>query len=183
MHRILPLMLVVPMLGALGCGRSSLAGKTSTDMANLPRLAPKVRMAQKVVLYEGLPHQTFEPKLLEAELAEKKTVKLAGYSFYTEPLVLTEEDATSLGERFSSETTFEPWRGEKKCGGFHPDYALEWHVDGQVYRALVCFGCREVKWHGPDAELHCDITQAAFGEIQAILVSYQNHRPPRADEP
>jgi len=84
-----------------------------------------IRGADQLVLYEGLPHQTFEAEELEALLADEKS--------------------------------FRQWRGEKKCGGFHPDYLAEWRSAEATYRFLICFGCQEVKVYGPNRSLRCDI--------------------------
>jgi hypothetical protein len=47
-----------------------------------------VRQADKVVLYEGLPHQMFESRALEQERRTKAVQDLNGYPFYQEPLTL-----------------------------------------------------------------------------------------------
>ena len=63
----------------------------------------------------------------------------------------------------------------KGCGGFHPDYAVERAVGGQVYRCLVCFGCGEVKVFGPGGELHRDVVNPI--PLKRLLVPYWKNRP------
>lgn len=137
-------------------------GETDTNFANHKPLAEAVARAERVVLYEGLPHQFFERDLLACELATKKTVRLHGFPFYAEVLPLKEADAKELTRLFTDVRSFQPFSGYKKCGGFHPDYAIEWHVGKEIYRCLVCFGCQEIKAFGPTKELYCDIVVAAL---------------------
>jgi hypothetical protein len=129
------------------------------------------------VLYEGLPHQTFERELLARELRSQKTVRHHGYPFYQEPLPLSATDAREVTRVFADPASFHAWGGPKTCGGFHPDYCMEWHAGGEVYQSLICFGCREVKVFGPGAQLYLDIDTTAKPRLEAILRSYRKHRP------
>jgi hypothetical protein len=136
-----------------------------------------VRQAEKVALYEGLPHQMFESHLLEEERRTKAVQELNGYPFYQEPLTLTSGDAQRLSGILSEPATYQPFSGEKKCGGFHPDYAVEWHVGADRYRALLCFGCHEAKLFGPGLESRNDLNRAAYDELQELLKGYRKNRP------
>jgi hypothetical protein len=111
--------------------------------------AEAVRRADKVVLSEGLPHQLFEKRLLEEERWTRAVVEWGGYPFYPEPLALTARDAERLSEVLGDPEAYQPWRGERLCGGVHPDHAVEWHVGGSPNRALICLGCGEFKLPGP----------------------------------
>src|SRR6516165_3185263 len=95
-----------------------------TNFDNLKLLVEGVKKANKVVLYEGLPHQFFDKDLLEQELKNKKTVKVHDYPFYAETLALKDEDAKRLTELFCAADSFAKFRGPKRCGGFHPDYCV-----------------------------------------------------------
>lgn len=177
--RIAVLAVIAVVLGVVGkeaCPRNS-RPETDTNFDNLKPLAAGIGTADKVVLYEGLPHQFNEPELLKHELQTKKTVQHHGFPFYTESLPLKDGDARELTKLFTEGNSFQPWRGEKKCGGFHPDYCLEWHAGGEVYRGLICFGCHEAKFYGPSVELYCDINQDAFDKLKAILLPYRQQRP------
>ena len=116
-----------------------------------------IRGANHLVLYEGLPHQTFEAEELEKERRRKETLTLHDYPFYVAPLDVSAEDAANLEALLGDEQSFRQWRGEKKCGGFHPDYLAEWRSAEATYRFLICFGCQEVKVYGPNRSLRCDI--------------------------
>jgi hypothetical protein len=136
-----------------------------------------VPQAEKVVLYEGLPHQNYESRLLEEERRTKAVQDLNGYPFYQEPLTFIDGDAKRVSKILQDSGSYLPFSGEKKCGGFHPDYAVEWHVGAERYRALLCFGCDEVKLFGPGLKSRHDMERDAFEELQQILKGYRKNRP------
>ncbi len=150
--------------------------ETSTNFKNHKLLAASVRKADKVTLYEGLPHQLFHSEVFEEELKTKQTVRLHNFAFYAEPLDLKETDAKKLTDLYSDPKSFRPFLGYKACGGFHPDYCIEWHVGKSIYRALICFGCHEMKSFGPEAELYCDIDDKAYKQLQETLIAYGRNR-------
>src|SRR5688572_28119574 len=88
--------------------------------------AEVVANADRVVLYEGLPHQDMERDLLEREISTKQTIYLGEYPFYAEPLSLTAKDAAALTEIFDGTDAFYGPPEVTVCGKFHPDYAIEW---------------------------------------------------------
>ncbi len=169
---------LVAVLFSVGSVRSEDRRETDTNFDNYKLLAVKnVAKANKVVLYEGLPHQFFEKNLLTEELKSKKTVRVQGFPFYTETLRLKDRDLKELTELFTDIKSFKPFSGYKKCGGFHPDYCLEWSVGKEVYHCLICFGCYEVKIFAPKAELYCDIEKEAYKKFKQILQPYRKQRP------
>lgn len=168
---------VVVLATLTGCAEQK---ETDTNFDNLAPLAKGVATADKVVLYEGLPHPVFEKKLLDAETKEKKTFEDHGFRFYAAPLDLKPADAKALTALFTAEGSFTKFGGEKKCGGFHPDYLVEWHAGKDVYRMQVCFGCGEVKVFGPRHELRADIGTDGFTKL---LKPYRVNRPKTADAP
>ncbi len=132
----------------------------------------------EITLYEGLPHQGYEAKRF-AEESKKPTIEKGGFPFYREPLTLKEADAKALGAVLARPDTFQPFGGEKKCGGFHPDYAIVVSASGEETTYLICFGCGEAKVYGPDRSE----TRYDFGHdskdprLSAILKPYQKNRP------
>ena len=100
------------------------------------------------MLYEGLPNPWNEITVKQ-ELQEKSTFEDHGFPFYTGQLDLKPEDGKRLTGMFADSASFIQFRGVKACGGFHPDYLVEWHVGDEVYRVHFCFGCHEVKVFGP----------------------------------
>jgi hypothetical protein len=155
--------------------------ETDITFTNLTKFVQAVSKADKVVLYEGLPHQIFEAKELEKEKADKKVVTLHGFPFYAETLDLKADDAKALSTLYTADGSFKQWQGYKRCGGFHPDYALEWHVGTDKYQALICFGCTEVKSFGPKVELYCDMTEKTKTAFEKLLKPYHKNRPKRPE--
>jgi hypothetical protein len=137
--------------------------------------------ADQLVLYEGLPHQRNEAILFKQEEQRKDTATLHSFLFYRAPLEISAEDKVKLKGLLGEAESFEPWRGEKKCGGFHPDYLAEWRVGDTIYRFLICFGCHEVKVYGPDKSLRCDIRGEACKQLEELLKKHRKNRPPSED--
>jgi hypothetical protein len=141
-----------------------------------------IHRADRVTLYEGLPRSFGERDLLEEEQRTKPWIDLHGFPFYTPPLDLTAADRARLTEWLGTEASFRPLADMVKgCGGFHPDFAVEWAAGDQVYHGLICFGCGEVQVFGPGGELHCDMVVAtgtiAPDPLKRLLVPYQKNRP------
>jgi hypothetical protein len=140
-----------------------------------------VLQAERLIVYEGLPHQEFEKKALEEELKTKQTVPLSGYPFYREPLDLKDEDVKALRGLLGDRNTYRAWRGEKACGGFHPDFAVEWTFEGKDYRGLICFGCSEVRFDSPEGESLIELRPNRSGthrtKLEDLLKPYRKNRP------
>lgn len=160
------------------------AGKPEVDtrFAENKSLFADIGKADQLTLYEGLPHQGNERQLFEQEQS-KETVTLHGYPFYRAPLDVPAEEVEKLRSVLGSASSFLQWRGERKCGGFHPDYCAEWRAGGNVYRVLICFGCGEVKVHGPDKSLRCDVEDETREKLKELLKKHRKNRPPEQSEP
>ena len=147
-----------------------------------PPASASISQSKQITLYEGLPHQYYEPKALVAERKAKPTVELNGFSFYSEAIDLKAADAEELKAMLANSRSFKPYSAEKKCGGFHPDYAVEWSVGGEIYRCLVCFGCLEARIHGPRAMTEYDIENTTLKRLKQLLMPYQKNRPAFSQE-
>jgi len=134
--------------------------------------------ASRVDIYEGLPHANNEEQAFRAEKAGvKPVVELAGFSFYQGPLTLSPTDRTALIAVLRTAETYQTFTGEKKCGGFHPDYAVEWRDGAATRTTLICFECGEVKIAGPNAEHRYDLAPKAREALRQVLTPYRRHRP------
>ena len=163
--RLLHRVLIAGALALAGCSGSS--GAFTAPVAG----------AEKMTLWEGLPHQMFEHDLMESERRSKPVQELHGYWFYKEPLAPSAEDSKRLTQVLSDPATYAPFSGEKKCGGFHPDYAVEWQKGSDAYRALICFGCDEAKLFGPGVDERHDLNERALRELEALLAKHHKNRP------
>lgn len=164
--RLKNLALAAALVFVLGC-----SGASARAFAN------GITGVEAVTLYEGLPHARFEGDKLESERRSKPVVELHGYLFYKELLDLRPEDAKRLTEILGDAGALKSFGGEKKCGGFHPDYAAEWKRESSSYQALICFGCDEVKLFGPDIESRHDLSEGANEKLEALLGGYRKNRP------
>lgn len=149
--------------------------ETSTKFDDLKPLIATLAKADKVILHEGLPSPS--DANFNNEKTAKKTVTIANWLFYAEPLEFKGKDQSKLTELIGSEKTFMAFSGVKKCGGFHPDYALEWRVGKDTYYALICFGCHEVKVYGPGKGAYADIVRDGYNSLTALLKPYRKNRP------
>ncbi|MFN0022131.1 MAG: hypothetical protein ACKVP0_28110 [Pirellulaceae bacterium] len=128
------------------------------------------------VVYEGLPHTAYEGDLFESE-KNKPTAVLHGLYFYREYHTLSGKEAETLRTALSDASGFSPWSGEKKCGGFHADYAVAWKEDGKTFEVLICFGCGEVKRYGTGKEIREDMKKETSDEFNELLKAYDKLRP------
>jgi len=149
-----------------------------------PHVYDSVRHAERLTVYEGLPHPAYEREAFQEESKSKQTIRLLGFPFYREPLDLKDEDVKTLRNLLGSRNTYQAYGGEKECGGFHPDYAVEWSSKGKVYRCLICFGCSQARFEGPQGEiLFYDLQSDGSGRdrkmrLRDLLKAYRKNRPP-----
>ena len=136
-----------------------------------------IRFAESVTLYEGLPHQNDERELFASEKKTKSTLELHGFPFYIETLTLKPKHIDHLKAILGDSQSYRPPLLDKKCGGFHPDFAVGWTVAGKEYFCLVCFGCYELRLYGPKAEQEYDMTNASAYQLKSVLASYRQNRP------
>ena len=117
--------------------------------------------ADAAVVFEGLPHQGWQEALVNDEIARKKTIRLFGYAFYEQPTELSRAQKKEFQEILASG----PWFGalekgitkNKMCGGFHPDYQIEWKTKGSVVQIQFCLGCRDVRIYTEKEKIFGDL--------------------------
>jgi hypothetical protein len=184
MVRLLFPILALPLLiDASGCNSESRhpidprLGLTADDLSGFRPISDGVARASSLRLYEGLPHQMWEKDQYDHELATKKSVQLHDYPFYERTLAVSQSDREELRRSTASAETYFTFSGEKPCGGYHPDYCLEW-IDGEnSYELLICLGCEEMKLFGPTQQLRVDIRRDAAKRLKTILSQYRDQRP------
>ena len=151
--------------------------------ADYQTLLACVRRSRSVILYEGLPHQTWEGDVLGTELAAKQTVQLYDFPFYAEKIGVDHDDVDDLAELLLDPGTLDLREDGvlimKMCGGFHPDWCIEWRDGDLVCRFLVCLGCAEIKAYSGKMTIHGDC-DSSVKRFKAILNPYQKNRPAKA---
>lgn len=159
----------------LGRTASLLVSASLVGCSASPQSEYTIPQAEALTLYEGLPHPMYETEVLEAEKNAKPTVDLHGYPFYRATLSLKPDDERSVKEILSTAATYEPFGGEKKCGGFHPDFAFAWTISGKRQACLICFGCKEIKVFRSGNETRFDIADAPQTDTRPL-----SQQPPAA---
>jgi hypothetical protein len=140
-----------------------------------------ISKAKTLVVLEGLPHQSLK-EVVEKELKDKKTVKLHNFNFYAQPIAISDEDAGKLTALCRAAKTFGRYRGAKFCGGYHPDWCLEFKDGADSYRVLICFGCHEARLYGPKNDVFSDLDKDAVEQLEAILSPLHENVPKREPE-
>ncbi len=135
-----------------------------------------IRDAETVILHEGLPRSGSRGF---ADELTKPHEELDGYLFYGETIDLAPDDARTLTEAFTDRTTFSSFMpivgGMYACGGFHPDYSIEWRRGPLSLRAQVCFSCGQVEVAGSGLRTRYDLRRP--GSLARLLIKYRRSRP------
>lgn len=119
MIHTISLLASVLLVGSLSAQQPAPASEEASS-----KIRQEMAKATTVNIYEGLPHQMFERDLLAAESKRKDTEKIGSYRFYT-PAVAA-KNPEIINRILSSSDTIQVFRGEKRCGEFHPDYTVQW---------------------------------------------------------
>ncbi len=167
-------------LSAEPYNRESNGEKPEDFEKNIKPLVVGIGSAKSVSLYKGLPHQYFEKELLEQELKTQKSVMLHKFPFYDKAITPKEEDVKKLAALCGDRKTFGRYRAPKSCGGYHPDWCVEWKDGEDVYQVLICFGCHEARVYGPKNDVYSDLDDAALKKLVEVLTAYRKNRPERA---
>lgn len=131
--------------------------------------------ANKLVVYEGLPHPMGELFLLDQEKERKDITKIAGSFFYS-PAVEA-KDPANLKKLLGDARGIYPFHSPKLCGEFHPDYAIEWASVGRVYQVLICYTCREMLYLEGNRKIVYDLDMGACSAIRTVLAPHALKRP------
>ncbi len=136
--------------------------------------------AKSIVVFEGLPHQTWDKELLAVESKRKDTQKIWEYQFYIPGVAATNSD--DLRQVLTSPDSISVCEGVKLCGGYHPDYCISWQIGENTYNALVCFGCHEIVFYDGKQSLLYDLNQKAYEQLKKLLARYEAKRPKKAKD-
>ena len=133
-------------------------------------------------VFEGLPHPMSEQQAFEAEKSgPTPNFERAGSWFYRDPLPAPPDLQERLARILQYDATYRAFSGEKKCGGFHADYAVAWSDSSATRTALICFSCGEVKLDGPDGFKRHDLGVEAQKSLRKLLTPLHQNRPVTED--
>jgi hypothetical protein len=141
----------------------------------------QILRAYSITVYEGLPHQSYEGQLLAAEIKAKPTVTLHDFPFYEETLSIDKEDEAKLIAILGDSANFKIAGLVKKCGGFHPEFAVKWNTKAGENMGLICFGCGEYQIFGNGLMRKYDMDGGCHEELREILAAYRKNRPVHVD--
>ena len=138
-------------------------------MAEFARFLDHVSASGELTVFEGLPRAT------DDELAkiknDNKTIEIDGWYFYAQPLPTKPSTVEKLRSTLVNYQSFQPYSGGKFCGGFHPDFCVEWKTSGKTHNLLVCLTCFESVYITPTGKTRFDFNDAAWKSFTQIAVS------------
>lgn len=148
---------------------------TPPSLARSEYYRTSIAQAEQLNVYEGLPHQLHEAKLLRKELLRDDIIKFAGFPFYTPSVVAhsPEKLISVLGDNSSIKI----YAGLKRCGAYHPDYCVSWKHGLRTYYALICYGCGEIVFYDGKKPLMYDLQPKALTQLKELLAPYKLKRP------
>ncbi len=130
--------------------------------------------ARSFTMVEGLPHPSTESEAYLAEAKRKDTQAIAGFQFYKP--ALKPIPGNTLRQLITNPANLTEWE-QKRCAGFHPDWALTWRAGWRKQHALICFGCSELIFITREAQLRYNLTPTALKKLKAQLAPFQTKRP------
>ena len=138
--------------------------------------------AKGVTVFEGMHRQNSPSDAPANELMTTRTVKWHGFHFYETAIVVEEMDAAAFTALFGEPKTFSRYTGPKFCGGFHPNWCVQFDDGQNTYRVLLCFGCLEARLYGPANEVFSDFDKASFNKFIDLLEPLHKELPMRRRE-
>lgn len=131
--------------------------------------------ATEIMVFEGLPHQTWQHKQLEEELQRQDITKIWDFPFYTPSVKASNAD--QLKRLLGSPAAIQIYGGPKACGGYHPDYCVAWTVNSFTFYAQICFGCHEVVFYDGKKSFKYDMNKGVDESFKELLKIYAKKRP------
>jgi hypothetical protein len=150
-----------------------------TAVAATDDIRTSLNKANHIFIYEGLPHQLFESDALKEEKKREDTTMLGGFPFYTPRIEVNGELIGILKKIVAESQNYAEFTGEKRCGGFHPDYALSWTDGTKDYIILFCFGCVETVVVDVRKSYRYNFKRMA--ELKAQLGQFRSKRPAKEE--
>jgi hypothetical protein len=145
-------------------------------LVEFAKFASGLAKVNNIEILEGFPRR----KPNEDAAVDSDALKISGFDFYVEPVTDTGTAVELLRQTATNHQFFSPTRpGGKFCGGFHPDLALRYKIDGVQHHALVCLTCYEL-WvlrDDTDKIVKFDFTKDARKVFKHVAESvFVNHK-------
>lgn len=166
------LLVALMSLAALDAGDPEAAENRET----FSELAQILVKADRLEVYEGLPHPKAEKDLFEAEKNAKETIERHGFLFYKDPFTV-EPKLTKKLYAMSLQTKTLKTYAPAFCGGFHPDYALVFYAGNNIVEVQICFGCGEIKFFSGGKEAHFSLSSSGHKQWRKLLSTLRKNRP------
>jgi hypothetical protein len=165
----------------IGCASPPDPFRGSHSFSELSNLLAPIGTANEFKLYEGLPHQRMERDLFQQELERTDSIERAGSRYYSKPVAVDGTTSDKLRELTSDPRSFteRPVGVEKACGGYHPDWRLEWKDGNRTIAMELCFGCNDMKLYGDD-ELLIATEIDDPRSLESLLSPLRTNRPTRS---
>ncbi|MES2595268.1 MAG: hypothetical protein V4662_08030 [Verrucomicrobiota bacterium] len=125
--------------------------------------------ATLAVIYRGLPHQMWAKNKLWHDLFTTSNHLSGGYRFYNTSVPASDVLRSSITAAIRSVLLYQPYRGPKRCGGYHPDFCFEWRSARGIFYALPCLGCHEIILIGDGTEVHCDLQNVPGNALETLV--------------
>jgi len=138
-------------------------------MVEFAKYLEAISSSNALIIYEGLPRATDSE--LKKIKDENKTIVIDGWAFYAEPLPAKASIVEKLRSSLVDYKSFEPYSGGKFCGGFHPDFCVEWKAGDKTYYVQICLGCFEAVFIAPKGNTTFDFNDAAWKSFAQIAIS------------
>ncbi|GAA5495978.1 hypothetical protein Rhal01_02159 [Rubritalea halochordaticola] len=149
-------------------------------MSQISPILKHVQTKSKITLHEGLPHQLWDKELLAAELKKQKHEMRQGFAFYVpaQSSNIVPEDRKQLLAILADPESYEPYSGPKRCGGYHPDFSVEFQSGKHLVEIQLCFGCHESKlFLDGKFKLHTDLKGRTMTKLEPLLRRYHQENP------
>jgi hypothetical protein len=158
------------------------SSKREESAQPLPDFARLILGTDSLAVFEGIPRNFPRRKDSEPEKPRPEpTFTVASQTFYEKPIALAEADRATLEGIFHFDSPVQAFRGHKLCGGFHADFLIEWRRKNEpVLRALVCFGCHEIRFVDATDVIETDMTEQGRQRLHTVLDKYRPARPSSA---
>lgn len=115
-------------------------------IGNFVAIVQKMNTASELSVYRGLPAS--QNSAYEAALG-KPNIERHGFHFYASAHKLSSDESGEIKRILSERALFTSLPVFRMCGGFHPDYSIEFHDSSGDYEIQLCLGCGEIRIYGP----------------------------------